>query len=47
MNAKVQHTLFDLTQDGLVIGQKLQRIYPAFDTSAFNVRSISVRYVLL
>ena len=30
-----QRTLFDLTQDGLVIGQKLQRIYPEFDVSAF------------
>ena len=30
-----QHTLFDLTQDGLVIGDKLQRIYPDFDTRAF------------
>ncbi len=28
MNAKAQYTLFDLTQDGLGIGQKLQRIYP-------------------
>ncbi len=30
-----QRTLFDLTQDGLVIGQKLQRIYPKFDVPAF------------
>ena len=30
-----QRTLFDLTQDGLVIGQKLQRIYPEFDVTAF------------
>lgn len=30
-----QRTLFDLTQDGLVIGDKLQRIYPAFDTYTF------------
>ena len=30
-----QRTLFDLTQDGLVIGQKLQCIYPEFDVSAF------------
>ena len=30
-----QRTLFDLTQDGLVIGQKLQRIYPEFNVSAF------------
>ena len=30
-----QRTLFDLTQDGLVIGQKLQRIYPEFDVPAF------------
>ena len=37
MNARAQRTLFDLTQDGLVIGQKLQRIYPAFDTHAFAV----------
>ena len=36
-----QRTLFDLTQDGLVIGQKLQRIYPEFDVPAFvsNVRT--------
>ena len=30
-----QRTLFDLTQDGLVIGQKIQRLYPEFDVSAF------------
>ena len=30
-----QRTLFDLTQDGLVIGKKLQRIYPEFDVSTF------------
>ena len=30
-----QRTLFDLTQDGLVIGQKIQRIYPEFNVSAF------------
>ena len=30
-----QRTLFDLTQDGLVIGRKLERIYPDFDTRAF------------
>lgn len=30
-----QRTLFDLTQDGLVIGDKLQRIYPDFDTRTF------------
>lgn len=30
-----QRTLFELTQDGLVIGQKLQRIYPEFDVPAF------------
>lgn len=30
-----QQTLFDLTQDGLIIGKKLQRIYPKFDVSAF------------
>ena len=27
MSARVQRTLFDLTQDGLGIGQKLQRLY--------------------
>ena len=27
MNARAQRTLFDLTQNGLIIGQKLQRIY--------------------
>ena len=30
-----QRTLFDLTQDGLVIGEKIQRIYPEFDVSSF------------
>ena len=30
-----QRTLFDLTQDGLVIGKKIQRIYPEFDVSRF------------
>ncbi len=30
-----QRTLFELTQDGLVIGQKLQRLYPEFDVTAF------------
>ena len=30
-----QRTLFDLTQDGLVVGQKLQRVYPEFDVTAF------------
>ena len=30
-----QRTLFDLTQDGLVIGEKIQRIYSEFDVSAF------------
>ena len=30
-----QRTLFDLTQDGLVIGNKIQRIYPEFDVDAF------------
>ena len=30
-----QRTLFDLTQDGLVIGEKIQRIYPEFDVSGF------------
>ena len=30
-----QRSLFDLTQDGLVIGEKIQRIYPEFDVSAF------------
>ena len=37
MSGRGQRTLSDLTQDGLVIGQKLQRIYPEFDTSAFVV----------
>lgn len=30
-----QRTLFGLTQDGLVIGEKIQRIYPEFDVSGF------------
>ena len=30
-----QRILFDLTQDGVVIGKKIQRIYPEFDVSAF------------
>ena len=30
-----QRTLFDLTHDGLVIGNKIQRIYPEFDASGF------------
>ena len=30
-----QRILFDLTQDGLVIGKKIQHIYPEFDVSAF------------
>ena len=30
-----QRTLFDLAQDGLVIGKKIQRIYPEFDVSGF------------
>lgn len=30
-----QRTLFNLTQDGLVIGEKIQRIYPEFDVSGF------------
>ena len=28
MNARSKRTLSDLAQDGLVIGQKLQRLYP-------------------
>lgn len=32
---RAQRTLFDLTQDGLVIGKKIQRIYPEFDVSGF------------
>ncbi len=37
-----QRTLFDLTQDGLVIGEKIQRIYPEFDVSGFvaDVRTV-------
>ena len=30
-----QSTLFDLTQEGLVMGEKIQRIYREFDVSAF------------
>lgn len=30
-----QRTFFDLTQDGLIIGEKIQRIYPEFDVSTF------------
>ena len=33
-----QRTLFNLTQDGLVVGKKLQRIYPEFDVSASESR---------
>ena len=32
---QAQQTLFDLTQDGVIIGQKLQGIYPEFDVPAF------------
>ena len=35
LNMRDQRPLFDLTQDGLVIGKKIQRIYPEFDVSAF------------
>ena len=35
MSIRDQRTLFDLTQDGLVIGNKLQRVYPDFDVDAF------------
>ena len=35
LNMRDQRTLFDLTQDGLVIGEKIQHIYPEFDVSAF------------
>ena len=35
LTMKDQRTLFDLTQDGLIIGTKIQRIYPEFDVSAF------------
>ncbi|MDE0299159.1 MAG: hypothetical protein OXN17_11035 [Candidatus Poribacteria bacterium] len=30
-----QRTLFDLTQDGLIVGRKLERIFPDFDTHTF------------
>ena len=30
-----QRTLFDLTQDGLVIGRKLERVHSDFDTRTF------------
>lgn len=30
-----QRTLFDLTQDGLVIGKKIKHIHPEFDVSGF------------
>ena len=30
-----QRTLFDLTQDGLVIGEKIQSVYPEFNVSGF------------
>lgn len=32
-----QQRLFDLTQDGLIIGEKIQRIYPEFDVLTFVV----------
>lgn len=35
MSPIAQKTLFDLTQDGLVIGDKLNPLYPEFDVSAF------------
>ena len=35
MSPIAQKTLFDLTQDGLVIGNKLKPLYPDFDVSAF------------
>ena len=35
LTMREQRALFDLTQDGLVIGEKIQRIYPEFDVSGF------------
>lgn len=35
MSPIAQKTLFELTQDGLVIGNKLKPLYPDFDVSAF------------
>lgn len=35
MSPITQKTLFDLTQDGLVIGNKLKPLHPEFDVSAF------------
>ena len=37
-----QRTLFDLTQDGLVIGEKIQGIYPELDVPTFvsDVRTV-------
>ena len=42
-----QRILFDLTQDGVVIGKKIQRIYPEFDVSAFvsDVRAEMERHL--
>ena len=37
MNARARRTLFDLTQDGLGIGQKLQRIYPDCSPRTVNL----------
>ena len=37
MNARAQRTLSDLTQEGLVIGQKLQRIYPDCSPATVNL----------
>ena len=44
MNTKPQRTLSDLTQDGLVIGQKIQRIYTI---DRFNIRSIRKQHLNL
>ena len=39
-----QRTLFDLTQDGLVIGKKIQRIYPESDAEQTILTYYAVAY---
>ena len=43
MNARARRTLFDLTQDGVVIGQKLQRLYPDCKPSNRKLTQFALR----